>query len=87
MNMTKTFCKKLFVMAGVITMWTAINPDVLSAQTSGVGCDGVTRFLWRTTDSKIALWRVDANLDNPSSVQYAADVVVRLGVSRPTPNH
>jgi hypothetical protein len=36
--MTKMSCKKLFVLAAVITMWTAINPDVLSAQTSGVGC-------------------------------------------------
>ena len=68
--MTKTFCKKLFVMAAVITMWTAINPDVLSAQSSGVGCDGSTRFLWRGTDSRISLWRVDANLNNPISQQY-----------------
>jgi hypothetical protein len=57
-------------MAAVITMWTAISPDVLSAQTSGVGCDGFTRFLWRGTNSEISLWRVDGNLNNPISHVY-----------------
>ena len=69
--MTKTFCKKLLVMAAAITMWTAINPNVLSAQTSGVGGhDGWTRFLWRGTDSRISLWKVDGDLKNPISQPY-----------------
>jgi len=68
--MNYTFGKKLLIMAAVATMWTAIAPGVLSAQTSGVGCDGYTRFMWRGTDSRISLWRVDGNLNNSFGIQY-----------------
>jgi hypothetical protein len=68
--MTKTFCMKLFVMAAVITMCTAVTPNVLSAQTSGVGCDGFTRFMWRGTNSELSLWRIDGNLNSPISHAY-----------------
>jgi hypothetical protein len=64
-----TFCKKLFVPA-VITLWAALGSGVLSAQSSGVGCDGYTRFLWRGTDSRISLWRVDSTLNAAISHQY-----------------
>jgi hypothetical protein len=67
--MTHTFGKSLLITAA-IGMWTAMFPSVLPAQTSGVGCDGYTRFLWRGTDSRISLWKVDANLNNPTSAQY-----------------
>ena len=68
--MNYTFGKKLLITAAIATMWTAIAPGVLSAQTSGVGCDGYTRFLWRGTDSRISLWRVDGNLNNSFGIQY-----------------
>lgn len=61
---------KLFLMTAVTTLCAAIQPAILSAQTSGVGGDGYTRFLWRGTDGSISLWRVDGNLLNPISHTY-----------------
>ncbi len=57
-----TLRKKWFVMAAVITMWAAIHPGMLSAQNSGVGGDGNTRFFWKGTDSSISLWELNPGL-------------------------
>lgn len=62
--------RKTFLVTAAITMWSAMFPSVLPAQTSGVGCDGYTRFLWRGTDSRISLWKLDGGLNGAGSVQY-----------------
>jgi len=67
--MKNLFGTKLLITAA-IGIWTAMFPSVLPAQTSGVGCDGYTRFLWTGTNSEISLWRVDGNLNNPISQTY-----------------
>ncbi len=61
---------KLFFMAAVTTLCAAIQPAILSAQTSGVGSDDYTRILWRGTDGSISLWKLDGNLANPAYHAY-----------------
>jgi hypothetical protein len=62
--MMKVLGRKLFFMAAATAMWlAAIQPGVLSAQTSGVGGDGFTRLLWRGTNGSISLWKLDGNLN------------------------
>jgi hypothetical protein len=48
----------------------AIQPGVVSAQTSGVGPDGFTRILWRGTDGKVVLWKLNAGLLKEAGVEY-----------------
>jgi hypothetical protein len=56
--------KKLFFMAAAAVICAAaIQPGILSAQTSGIGGDGNTRLLWRATDGSISLWELDGNLN------------------------
>jgi hypothetical protein len=62
--------KKLIPMAALVAIWAAVQPGTLSAQTSGVGCDGYTRLLWRGTDSSINLWNLDPSLNLSASVIY-----------------
>ena len=65
----KYFGKTLLTTAA-IAMWTAMFPSVLPAQTSGVGCDGYTRFMWRGTDGRIALWTLTPGLAYSNSTGY-----------------
>jgi hypothetical protein len=55
--------KRLLTVAAAVTMWAAIQPGTVSAQTSGIGGDGYTRLLWRGTDSRISLWKLDPVLN------------------------
>jgi len=55
--------KRLLAIAAAVTMWASIHPGTVSAQTSGVGGDGYTRFLWRATDGSISLWKLDPSLN------------------------
>jgi hypothetical protein len=69
----KVLGKKLFFMAAATAMWVAaIQPGVLSAQTSGVGGDGFTRLLWRGTDGSISLWKLDGNLNEVAFHVYGS---------------
>jgi hypothetical protein len=65
-----TLHKKLLVVAAAAIVWTAIQPGIVSAQTSGVGNDGYTRVLWRATDGSISLWKLDGNLTLATSHAY-----------------
>ena len=47
--------KRLLAVAAAVTMWAVIQPGTVSAQTSGVGPDGYTRFLWKGTDYSVSL--------------------------------
>jgi hypothetical protein len=62
--------KRLLAMAAAVAMWTAIQPSTVSAQTSGVGGDGYTRFSWRATDDRISVWKLDQNLNPVLSHEY-----------------
>lgn len=63
--------KKLFLMAASAVIGAAvIHPATLSAQTSGIGGDGYTRLLWRGTDSRISLWKLDPVLNAAGDHQY-----------------
>jgi hypothetical protein len=56
--------KNLLFMAAAATVWAAaMQPSFSSAQSSGIGGDGVTRLLWRGTDGSISLWKLDGNLN------------------------
>jgi hypothetical protein len=62
--------KRLLAVAAAVTMWAVIQPDTVSAQTSGIGGDGYTRLLWRGTDSRISLWKLDPVLNFDSFHEY-----------------
>jgi len=68
--MTTTLRKAFFAMATMIVLLGAIQPSILSAQTSGVGSDGYTRFMWTGTDDRISLWRLNPSLGGAISHQY-----------------
>jgi hypothetical protein len=53
--------KLLFMAASAMAAWAAIQP--VSAQTSGVGADGATRLLWRGTDNRASVYKLDGNLN------------------------
>ena len=55
--------KTFFAIATTIALLGAIQPGIGSAQTSGVGSDGITRLMWRGTDGTFSLWRLDQNLN------------------------
>jgi hypothetical protein len=59
----RTLRNKLLVVAAVAILWTAIQPGIASAQSSGIGGDGFTRALWRATDGSISLWKLDGSLN------------------------
>jgi hypothetical protein len=54
--------------AVVISAFVTIQPVL--AQSSGVGCDGATRLLWKGTNLSISLWKLDSNLNSLGSVVY-----------------
>lgn len=68
--MTITLRKAFFAMATMIVLLGAIQPTNLSAQTSGVGSDSYTRFMWTGTDDRISLWRLNPSLGGAISHQY-----------------
>jgi len=53
-----------------VAVLSAIHPGIASAQTSGVGPDGFTRILWRGTDGKVVLWKLNASLAKVAGVEY-----------------
>jgi hypothetical protein len=55
--------KSLLAMAAAVAISIAFQPGNVSAQTSGIGADGLTRLLWRGTDGEISLWRLDTSLN------------------------
>jgi hypothetical protein len=55
--------KTFFAIATTIVLLGAIQPAIGSAQTSGVGSDGITRLMWRGTDGSISLWKLDQNMN------------------------
>jgi WD40 repeat protein len=59
--------KKLLVVTAVTFVSMAVQPGILSAQTSGLGTDGFTRVLWKATDGSISLWKFDASLNSVGS--------------------
>jgi hypothetical protein len=66
----RTLRNKLLVVAAVAILWTAIQPGIASAQSSGIGGDGFTRALWRATDGSISLWKLDGSLNLLTSHLY-----------------
>lgn len=59
----KSFGKKIMLTLVAATILAVTAPTILSAQTSGTGLDGYTRVLWQGTDSSIAIWKLDGNLN------------------------
>ena len=66
----KTRLSRLLTAMMTLAAMSAIQAGTASAQTSGVGPDGLTRILWRGTDGRISLWKLDANLLHVADVQY-----------------
>jgi hypothetical protein len=62
--------KKLLAVAAAVAMWAVIQPGTASAQTSGVGADGYTRFAWRGTDGSISLWQINPSFNFYNSHAY-----------------
>ncbi|MGB6175968.1 MAG: hypothetical protein WBF43_06455 [Methylocella sp.] len=62
--------KKFLAVVAVITVCATIQPGTLSAQTSGIGGDANTRLLWRGTDNRISLWKLDHSLNYVTSTVY-----------------
>ncbi|MFL6452057.1 MAG: hypothetical protein ACJ746_30985 [Bryobacteraceae bacterium] len=55
----------------VLTIATAfIQPAIVSAQNSGVAGDNTHRFMWRGTDSRISLWKLDSGLNPLFAREY-----------------
>jgi WD40 repeat protein len=59
--MMNAFRKKLLFMVTATMAWAAIQPGILSAQSSGVAGDGSIRLMWKGTDSSIFLWKLDTS--------------------------
>jgi hypothetical protein len=68
--MMTTLRRRVLFLAAIILAWNAIHPGVASAQTSGVGGDGITRILWRGTDGKISVWKLDGSLNGIGAREY-----------------
>ena len=66
----KTRLSRLLTLMMTVAVVSAIQPSSVSAQTSGVGPDGFTRMMWRGTDGRISLWKLDAGLLHVADVQY-----------------
>ena len=54
--------QRLLAFAMAVTMWAVIQPGTVSAQTSGIGPDGYTRFAWRGSDNSLSLWQINPSL-------------------------
>lgn len=66
--MRETCRQSLLAVAVVISAFMTIQPVL--AQSSGVGCDGATRLLWRGTNASITLWKLDSNLNRIANATY-----------------
>jgi hypothetical protein len=66
----KTRLSRLLTLMMTVTVLSAIQPGIVSAQTSGVGPDGFTRILWRGTDGRISIWKLNASLLHVADVQH-----------------
>jgi hypothetical protein len=60
--------KLLLAAAAVISVFVTVQPVL--AQSSGVGCDGNTRLLWKGEDQSISLWKLDSGLNYLGSHVY-----------------
>jgi hypothetical protein len=70
--MMSTLRMKLFAAAAVTFVWTGIQPGPVSAQTSGVGGDGSTRILFRSTNGRPRIVKFDINLQPVQTRDYLA---------------
>jgi hypothetical protein len=61
---------KKLIAAAAVAMCAIIQSGTVSAQTSGVGSDGYTRFSWRGTDNRISFWQIDPNFQFYNSHEY-----------------
>jgi hypothetical protein len=66
--MRGTCRQSLLAVAVVISAFVTIQPVL--AQSSGVGCDGATRLLWKGTNASISLWKLDSNLNILGNAVY-----------------
>jgi hypothetical protein len=67
----KSILRKLCLLAVAAAISSAsVQPGAALAQTSGMGSDGNTRFLWRAANNEISLWDADANLSAFASIVY-----------------
>jgi hypothetical protein len=66
--MRGTCRQSLLAVAVVISAFVTIQPVL--AQSSGVGCDGATRLLWKGTNASISLWELDSNLNPLANATY-----------------
>ena len=66
--MRQTCRQLLLAAAAVISVFVTVQPVL--AQSSGVGCDGNTRLLWKGTNQSISLWELDSNLNYIGSHVY-----------------
>jgi hypothetical protein len=63
--MSSDLRKKLFSLSAAAVLCAALQSGIVSGQIlSSSGGDNNTRFLLRATDSSIAMWVLDPNLDN-----------------------
>ena len=62
--------KLLFMAASAMAAWVTIQP--VFAQTSGVGADGATRLLWRGTDNRANIYKLDSNLNLVTYQEFEA---------------
>jgi hypothetical protein len=60
--------KKLIALAAAAAM---LGGSVSAyAQASGVAGDGTNRLLWKGTDGRVSLWKLDANMNYNTSREY-----------------
>ena len=65
-----TLRRQLLAAAAVTLVWTGIQPGTASAQTSGIGGDGSTRVLFRSTDGRPRIVKFDRDLQQVQSRDY-----------------
>jgi len=54
---------KYILAAAAIVTALAFQPGPAAAQTAGFGTDGYSRVMWRGTDGRISLWKLDPSLN------------------------
>src|SRR5712671_4667247 len=66
---------KLLAAAAAVIIWVAIQPGTVSGQTSGVGGDGYTRVLWRSTNGVAGLGILDIRAPYPTLYAFLGPFV------------
>jgi hypothetical protein len=61
--------KKLMAAVATLALCAGINGTAY-AQSHGVAGDGTNRLLWKGTDGRVSLWKLDANLNYATSKEY-----------------